>query len=75
MDATIIGLTTDQAHYIADSIDIDAARVIVDGGQVVVILSPEGLAELAALPPQFAGHFDGRHVWIGGLEYEVRRYD
>jgi hypothetical protein len=63
---------TGQADYIAASvtrgviIDIDEA-----GAEVTV--SSECLDELAALPSDADGHFDGRHVWIGGTEYEVRQ--
>lgn len=71
MDATITGLTTDQARYIVDSINPDAARVS-GVGEDEVTISPEGLAELAELDAHADGHFDGRHVWIGGTEYTVR---
>lgn len=71
MDATITGLSTDQAHYIVDSIDADAARVSAVGEDEVTI-SREGLDELAALPEDADGHFDGQYVWIGGTEYTVR---
>ena len=71
MDATITGLSTEQARYIVDSIDPDAARVS-GVGEDEVTISREGLAELAALPEDYDGHFDGQHVWVGGTEYAVR---
>jgi hypothetical protein len=68
MDATITGLSTDQARYILDTVTgAPAYRV---GNEVTV--SPEGLDELAALDEHSDGHFDGQYVWIGGTEYAVR---
>jgi hypothetical protein len=71
MDATITGLTTEQAYYIVDSINPDAAHVS-GVGEDEVTISPEGLGELGALDEHADGHFDGRYVWIGGTEYTVR---
>lgn len=74
MDATITGLSTEQAYYIADSVSLDGiGRGRVSGvGEDEVTISPEGLAKLAALDEYADGHFDGRYVWIGGSEYTVR---
>jgi hypothetical protein len=71
MDATIVGLSTEQAYYIVDSINPDAARVS-GVGEDEVTISPEGLAELARFDKHADGHFDGRHVWIGGVSFPVR---
>lgn len=74
MDATITGLSTEQAYYIVDTLTdgaIKSARVS-GAGEDEVTISREGLDELAALDEHSDGHFDGRYVWIGGSEYTVR---
>jgi hypothetical protein len=69
MDATIIGLSTEQARYILDS--ITGAAAYRSGSEVH--LGAEALDQLAALAEDADGHFDGRYVWIGGSEYRVER--
>lgn len=73
MDATISGLSTEQAYYIVDTLThgaLTSARVS-GVGEDEVTISREGLDELARLDPEADGYFDGRRVWIGGSDHTV----
>lgn len=37
-----------------------------------VVLTADALTELAERPDDCDGHYDGRHIWVGGSEYEVK---
>lgn len=65
--ATINCGTAEQAEFLAGM----GHGAEADG--TVVTLSEDTLAVLADLPADGDGHYDGRHVWIGGSEYRVVR--
>jgi antitoxin (DNA-binding transcriptional repressor) of toxin-antitoxin stability system len=68
---TVTFASPEQAHFLADMPELvgNGHRVGVDGATVV--LSRAALAVLAEQPDDRDGHFDGRHVWIGGSEYVI----
>jgi hypothetical protein len=59
------------AQYIADTLTLAlGARPQVDGSTIT--LTADDLAQLAALPEDHDGHYDGKLIWVGGTDYLVR---
>lgn len=65
---TITFASPDQAQFVAD---IVPGLADVDGATSA--LTDEALARLAQQPEDYDGHYDGRYIWVGGSEYEVKQ--
>jgi hypothetical protein len=76
MSATISGLSSDQAYYLAQTIAARgvgcATSLTHHDGTRDVMVSEAVLNILRELPADADGHYDGRFVWIGGSEYPVQ---
>lgn len=61
----------EQAFWLAGMGTVVGSGHRVDVEGATVTLTGAALAVLAELPADHDGHYDGKHIWIGGTEYAV----